>query len=85
MIDSGKLDHKVIAVATSDPEFNSYHEASEIPPHQLLMVRRFFQDYKIPEGKVVEIDEFRPAKQAYAVLEDALQRYARKRRGGFKH
>ncbi len=74
MIDSGKLGHKIIAVATSDPEFNKYHEASDIPPHQSLMVRRFFQDYKILEGKVVEVDEFQPAKQAYAVLEDALQR-----------
>src|ERR1039457_5763296 len=29
MIDSGKKDHKIIAVATQDPEFNSYREASE--------------------------------------------------------
>ena len=32
MIDSGKKDHKIIAVATEDPEFNTYREASEIPP-----------------------------------------------------
>ncbi len=28
MIDGGKKDHKIIAVATEDPEFNSYREAS---------------------------------------------------------
>ena len=35
MIDTGKKDHKIIAVATQDPEFNSYREASEMPPHRL--------------------------------------------------
>src|SRR5262249_17460150 len=28
MIDAGKKDHKIIAVATQDPEFNTYKEAS---------------------------------------------------------
>jgi len=32
MVDSGTIDHKIIAVATADPEYNSYHEASELPP-----------------------------------------------------
>lgn len=27
MIDAGKQDHKIIAVATEDPEFNSYHRS----------------------------------------------------------
>src|SRR5438034_5096940 len=39
MIDSGKKDHKIIAVATEDPEFNSYREASEMPSHRSLMLR----------------------------------------------
>src|SRR3984957_9063749 len=46
MIDSGKKDQKIIAIATEDPEFNAYREAAEMPPHRLLMLRRFFQDYK---------------------------------------
>src|SRR3984957_7540472 len=33
MVDSGALDHKIIAVATEDPEFNSYKEVGEIPAH----------------------------------------------------
>jgi inorganic pyrophosphatase len=84
MIDSGKKDHKVIAIATEDPEFNSYREAAEMPQHRLAMLRRFFQDYKQLEGKAVEVDEIEPAKAAYPIIEDALARYSKHRRRGFQ-
>ncbi len=83
MIDAGKPDHKIVAVATHDPEFSSYHEASEMPAHRSLMIRRFFQDYKQLEGKAVEVDEIQPAKMAYSVIEDALARYIKYRGAGF--
>jgi inorganic pyrophosphatase len=75
MIDTGKKDHKVVAVATEDPEFNGYREAAEMPSHRLTMLRRFFQDYKQLEGKSVEVDEIRSSVEAFPVIEDALQRY----------
>jgi inorganic pyrophosphatase len=84
MLDAGKKDHKIIAVATDDPEFNSYREAAEMPPHRLTMLRRFFQDYKQLEGKAVEVDEIQPAAKAYPIIEDALHRYSKQRRKGFK-
>ena len=83
MIDSGKKDHKIIAVAIKDPEFNSYTEAAQMPQHRLLMLRRFFQDYKQLEGKAVEVDQIRPAEEAYPVISDALARYSEQRRKGF--
>jgi inorganic pyrophosphatase len=83
MIDAGKKDHKIIAVAVNDPEFNSYREAAEMPPHRLQMLRRFFQDYKQLEGKAVEVDAIQPAEHAYPIIEDALSRYSRQRRRGF--
>src|ERR1700733_7023072 len=83
MIDGGKKDHKIIAVAADDPEFNVYHEAGEMPPHRLSMLRRFFQDYKQLEGKVVEVDEFQSAETALPIIEESLQRYSQHRRRGF--
>ena len=83
MIDAGKKDHKVIAVATEDPEFNSYREAAEMPPHRLNMLRRFFQDYKQLEGKAVEVDEIEPSGLAFPIIEDSLHRYSQHRRKGF--
>lgn len=78
MIDVGMMDHKIIAVATGDPEFNGYREANQIPAHYLLMLRRFFLDYKQLERKSVEVEEIGPAKTAYPVIRDALTRYTDK-------
>ena len=83
MLDSGKKDHKIIAVATKDPEFNSYREASQMPEHRMTMLRRFFQDYKLLEGKKVEVDDIQPTSAAFPVIEDALHRYSQQRRKGF--
>src|SRR5690242_14220313 len=72
MIDSGKKDHKILAVAVDDPEYDDFHEANELPAHRLTMLRRFFQDYKLLEGKAVEVDEFQPANAALPIVEAAL-------------
>lgn len=84
MIDSGKRDHKILAVAVDDPEYNGFHEASELPAHRLATLRRFFQDYKTLEGKTVEVDEFLPSASALPIIEDALERYSNQRRRGFR-
>jgi inorganic pyrophosphatase len=84
MIDAGKKDHKVLAVAVNDPEYNGFHDATELPAHRLAMLRRFFQDYKTLEGKAVEVDEMEPAAAALPVIEDALGRYSSQRRRGFR-
>lgn len=84
MIDMGKKDHKILAVAVDDPEYNSFHEASELPPHRLAILRRFFQDYKTLEGKAVEVDDFAPSAMAIPIIENSLQAYSKVRRRGFK-
>jgi len=83
MIDTGKKDHKIISVATQDPEFNGVQEAREMPEHRLAMFRRFFLDYKQLEGKAVEVDEIQSSEHAFRVIEDALARYSKQRRKGF--
>jgi inorganic pyrophosphatase len=84
MIDSGKKDHKILAVAMDDPEYDDFREAAELPGHRLAMLRRFFQDYKKLEGKDVDVDEFQPADATKTIIEEALSRYSAKRRGGFR-
>ncbi len=84
MIDSGKKDHKILAVAVDDPEFNTFTEAAQLPVHRLAILRRFFQDYKQLEGKQVEVEEFAPAATAYPIIKNALECYSEARRRGFK-
>jgi inorganic pyrophosphatase len=75
MIDSGASDDKIISVATNDPEFSDYLEARDLPPHRLLVLKRFFQDYKQLEGKQVQVEDIKPAYAAIGVIEKALKRY----------
>jgi inorganic pyrophosphatase len=82
MIDAGTEDHKVIAVAVADPEYNHYHEADELPPHKLTMLRRFFQDYKKLEQKSVQVEKIEPAKAAYPLIKEALAEYEKAKLGG---
>src|SRR4051794_39985788 len=84
MVDSGKKDHKILAVALDDPEFSGFREANELPEHRLTMLRRFFLDYKTLEHKTVEVEEFQAAEFAAPVIEAALDRYSEHRRHGFQ-
>ena len=79
MIDSGASDDKILSVATNDPEFSDYLEARDLPPHRLLVLKRFFQDYKQLEGKQVQVEDIKPAYAAINVIEKALTRYQARR------
>src|ERR1700721_1553760 len=79
MVDSGASDDKAIADATGDPEFHSYVEARDLPPHRLLVLKRFFSDYKQLEGNTVQVEDIRQAYAAITVIEKALARYKKVR------
>ena len=72
MKDQEDLDHKVIAVHVNDPEYNSYHDVHQLPPHKLAVLKRFFEDYKSLEQKRVVVDDIQPAEYAYPVIEHAV-------------
>jgi inorganic pyrophosphatase len=75
MLDSGKRDDKVIAVAVADPEYDAVKQAEDLSSHRLEILRRFFLDYKVLENKQVEVDTLAPADTAHAVIERATRRY----------
>lgn len=78
MIDSGEEDDKIIAVATKDPSVNHISEIDEVPPHFILELRNYFEQYKVLENKQVKIDAFQSRQEAYQIINDAIAFYKQK-------
>lgn len=78
MIDNGEKDDKIIAVATHDPSVNHVQEIHNLSAHFIAVLKNYFEQYKVLENKVVEIDEFQPRETAYEVINDAVKLYRNK-------
>ncbi|MCA9815019.1 MAG: inorganic diphosphatase [Cyanobacteriota/Melainabacteria group bacterium] len=85
MIDQGQLDDKVIAVQYDDQEFCHYDSIDELPPHILLQVQRFFEDYKILEKKAVKVEGFLSKEDALRVIKESIEAYEVKCGGLSQH
>jgi inorganic pyrophosphatase len=78
MIDQGERDDKIIAVATKDPMVNHIKDVNELPNHFFSELKQYFEQYKVLENKVVEIDNFQNKAEAYKVIEEAIAYYKEK-------
>src|ERR1700760_2017526 len=73
MIDNGEEDDKIIAVATKDPTVNHITDIDELPKHFIAVLKNYFEQYKVLENKVVEIDDFQDKNAAYKIINDAIK------------
>ncbi|XP_051145059.1 soluble inorganic pyrophosphatase 1 [Andrographis paniculata] len=76
MIDQGEKDDKIIAVCADDPEYRDFTDISQLPPHRLAEIRRFFEDYKKNENKEVAVNEFLPSSTAAEAIQYSMDLYA---------
>ena len=75
MSDEKGQDDKIIAVHVDDPEYAHYTDVAQLPPHRLRELERFFLDYKVLEGKVVNVEDRRGRAEAKQVIEEAIALY----------
>jgi len=78
MIDENQDDTKVIAVHSTDPRFENYHNLRDIPKHTIKEMRHFFEIYKELQGMRVKVIEFRDRKYAYKVIKKGISLYEKK-------
>jgi inorganic pyrophosphatase len=77
MRDEKGQDDKLIAVHVDDPDNAEYRDVRDLAEHRLRELQRFFLDYKVLEGKEVEVDAPLGADEALPILREAIASYAR--------
>ena len=77
MIDRGKGDDKIIAVAADDISVNHIQNLESLPEHFQLELRHFFEEYTKLENKAVLVDEFQDGATAKTIIAEAIDNYER--------
>lgn len=78
MKDNGKMDEKIISIPFNDPNYNSYKNISELPPHIFDEMRHFFSVYKNLEGKETVVDEVQDRDKAVEIIGHCIDNYVMK-------
>ena len=82
MLDSGEADDKIIAVALNDMSVNYINNIDQLPPHFIVELKNFFEEYKkLEKNKEVKVQEFQNKKVAYEIIRKSVEVYKKK---GFK-
>ena len=75
MIDNNEGDDKIIAVAADDISFSYINKIEDLPPHFVVELKNFFEDYKKLENKTVLVEDFQDATVAKQIIQKAINEY----------
>ena len=78
MVDNEEKDEKIIAVAKNDISVNYIDDLHNLPPHSMVELQRFFEDYKKLEHKNVVVEKIVGKEEAYKIILESIQRYEEK-------
>jgi inorganic pyrophosphatase len=80
MRDEKGVDDKIVAVSVSDPSVSDYRDHTQLPPHVMRELRRFFEDYKALEQKKVVVEDLLGPADAVQIIREGLDGYRKLRR-----
>ena len=75
MVDQGKKDEKILAVAESDPLYKDVHDYSQVFSHKAKEIEHFFSVYKALEGKKTEMAGWADAEEARKIIVEGMRRF----------
>jgi inorganic pyrophosphatase len=75
MVDGGKLDDKVIAVAMNDMRYHHYTSLENMKPHTLIEIEYFYSVYKDLEGKETQFQGWGNVEYAQQIIVESIERY----------
>lgn len=76
MLDGGKKDYKVIAVALGDPQYNHIKDVKELPNHNVEELQHFLKVYKeLEPDKLTVVDKLYTASFAKKAIKQAIADY----------
>lgn len=78
MLDSGKMDDKIIAVPFSDPTYLNIHSIDDLPPHIFDEILHFFSVYKQLENKQTDVKSLFGPREAGEIVKQAIADYDEK-------
>jgi inorganic pyrophosphatase len=77
MVDQGKKDEKVLAVAESDPLYREVNDYSHVFSHKTREIEHFFTIYKDLEGKKTEMAGWEDADTARRIIVEGQKRFGK--------
>ena len=75
MDDSGDVDEKIIAIPTTDPNYNTYKSIHDLPKHVFDEMQHFFSVYKQLEYKDTSVDVVADKDEAIAIIIKSMESY----------
>jgi inorganic pyrophosphatase len=75
LLDRGENDDKILAVPSTDPIYDDYHNLSDLPKHFPKAVEHFFITYKQLQGMSVQSQGWVDADEARKAVVNGMQLY----------
>ncbi|MFB6355605.1 MAG: inorganic diphosphatase [bacterium] len=75
MEDEKGVDHKIIGVASQDPQYSEYEDIKDLPDHKMREIRQFFSEYKKLEEKEVEVRGYFGPDKALGTIDESMERF----------